>query len=174
MAEEIKIEDMTHNDLGDALKERKLDIPASKAARIEALTAALDAEKASVEEDSRRSALTDEQRSVEDVAAETARRAALTDEERAVEDETKKKAPEQLGFAKRAGMTSTAPVKLTPMERPYLDAPRPFGIHVKGILVRFEKGRTPITTRGEVSAEELLEALKTDGYVADNGAEVVE
>lgn len=177
MADETKIEEMTHNDLGDALKERGLNVPASKADRIAALQGAIDADKAKEVEDARRVALTDDQRATEDAAAEVERRAALTDEERAAEDEAKKnphKTAEQAGWAKNAGQKSTAPEKPVAMERPYLDAPRPFGIHIEGILVRFPKGRTPIKDHGELTADQVLKALKSDSYVADNGAEVVE
>lgn len=161
-----KIEDLTHNELGDALKERKVNIPASKADRVNLLQSL-------IAEDDRRAALTDEERASEDAAKEEERRAALTDEQRAAEDETKK-TPEQLGFAKRAGRTSTAPVAPPATERPYLDSPRPFGIYIKGVLVRFPKGRTPIKDYGVLSQADVLAAVKKDSYVADNGAEVVE
>ena len=91
--------------------------------------------------------------------------------------ETAPKAPPvQAGFAQRAGLKSTAPVKPPPVERPYLDSPRDFGIYVEGYLVRFKKGRTSINdeTHANLSGERLLKAIKEDAYVFDNGAELIE
>ena len=47
-----------------------------------------------------------------------------------------------------------------------LDSPQAFGIHINGTLVRFRKGRTPLTP-------EQAEACERDSYVKDNGAEVI-
>lgn len=89
-----------------------------------------------------------------------------------------KQAPKQAGFAQRVGRTSTAPVPPPNTARPYLDSPRDFGIHVKGLLCRFKKGRTSIkmyaANLAGVSYEDLLKALREDSYVRDNGAELVE
>lgn len=88
------------------------------------------------------------------------------------------KAPvEQAGFAKRVGRESTAPKKPEKVRGPYLDSPRAFGIHIKGHLVRFGKGRTAINDHAYkqygLTGADVLEALRKDSYVADNGAEVV-
>lgn len=83
---------------------------------------------------------------------------------------TAKPAPKQAGFAKRSGHTSTAPAKPVATQRPYLDSPRPFGVHILGKRFRFAKGRTLLN----FLTEEEYEALKNHQYVADNGAEIVE
>lgn len=48
----------------------------------------------------------------------------------------------------------------------FLDSPQAFGIHINGVLVRFRKGRTPLTA-------EQAEACEKHSYVKDNGAEVI-
>lgn len=85
---------------------------------------------------------------------------------------TKEKPPQQAGFAK--GHQSTRPVAGKEPTRPYLDSPREFGIHIEGILVRFLKGKHPVKASGDISKEKVLAALRTDSYVADNGATLVE
>lgn len=69
--------------------------------------------------------------------------------------------------APAAAPKAPAKAKLPSTERPYLDSPRPFGIWIGGVLVRFAKGKTVLTA-------EQAEALKAHPYTSANGAEVVE
>lgn len=70
-----------------------------------------------------------------------------------------------------SGRPSTAPEKPKSSQRPYLESPRPFGIHMKdGILRSFNKGRNLLK---HLTPEQVQE-LKDHSYVADNGAEVID
>lgn len=85
----------------------------------------------------------------------------------------------QAGFAQRVGRESTKPAKPAKMAPPYLESPRDFGIHIKGHLVRFKKGRTSLAAGAYqppygVTLAQVLDALRKDSYVADNGAELME
>lgn len=75
------------------------------------------------------------------------------------------------GSGEPVQMPPIPPTQVLEQEEPkkgqaVLDSPRDFGIFVKGILVRFRKGRTPLTP-------ELAKACEEDSYVKDNGAEVI-
>lgn len=72
----------------------------------------------------------------------------------------------------------TEDAKADEPKRPVLDSPRPFGIHVKGLVVHFKKGKNlleamPFVTGGHGTVKELLKAIKSESYVRDNGAEII-
>lgn len=174
---------LSHEQLGDAVQARGLEVPARKVDRIAALEAyepeADDATKNPPEpgEETEEAKAARLEQEAKDRAAqeENLRRSNLTQAQRDAEDAADGKKPgKQDGTGKRAGAASTAPEKPVSTIRPYLDSPQPFGIHIEGILMRFPKGRFPIRDTDTLTQAQILKALKTDGYVADNGAEVVE